>query len=148
MTPALGGVRVLDLTRVLAGPLCTMLLGDLGADVVKVERPGSGDDTRRWGPPFVGDESTYFLSVNRNKRSLTLDLAGDEGRSLLRDLILQADVVVDNSSPASSSAGGWNTPGSTSMRRAPCAARSRATARPARSRRAPATTSSSRPSPA
>lgn len=76
-----------------------MLLGDLGADVVKVERPGSGDDTRSWGPPFVGTESTYFLGVNRNKRSMTLNLAGDEGRDLLRRLIASADVVVENFKP-------------------------------------------------
>ena len=70
----LDGVRVVDLTRILAGPLATMMLGDMGADVVKIERPETGDDARSWGPPFVDDVSTYFLSVNRNKRSVTLDL--------------------------------------------------------------------------
>ena len=70
----LAGIRVLDLSRVLAGPLATMTLGDLGADVVKVERPGEGDDTRHWGPPFAGDDAAYFLSLNRNKRSVALDL--------------------------------------------------------------------------
>ena len=70
---ALEGIRVLDLTRALAGPYCTLMLGDYGADVIKIEIPGSGDDTRKWGPPFVGDESAYFLSINRNKRSLTLN---------------------------------------------------------------------------
>ncbi len=93
---ALDGIVVLDLTRVLAGPLATMLLGDLGADVVKVERPGSGDDTRSWGPPFIDSESAYFLGVNRNKRSLTLDLQMEEGREILRSLARTADVVVDN----------------------------------------------------
>ena len=93
----LTGIRVLDLTRVLAGPLCTMLLGDLGADIIKVERPHTGDETRGWGPPF--DErgvSAYFLSVNRNKRSLAADFTTPEDRALVRDLIVKADVVVDN----------------------------------------------------
>jgi crotonobetainyl-CoA:carnitine CoA-transferase CaiB-like acyl-CoA transferase len=93
---ALTGTRVIDLTRVLAGPLCTMTLGDMGADVIKIEQPGSGDDTRSWGPPFVGPFSAYFLSVNRNKRSLTLNLKSDEGRDLLRRLITGSDVVIDN----------------------------------------------------
>ncbi|MGI9607179.1 MAG: CaiB/BaiF CoA transferase family protein [Acidimicrobiales bacterium] len=93
---ALDGLRVVDLTRVLAGPLCAMWLGDMGAEVIKIERPGSGDDTRAWGPPFVGTESAYFLGVNRNKRSLTLDLTHDEGRAVLGDLIVGADIVVDN----------------------------------------------------
>ncbi len=93
---ALDGIRVVDLTRVLAGPLCTMWLGDMGADVIKIERPGSGDDTRSWGPPFAGTESAYFLGVNRNKRSLAIDLASDAGRGVLRRLIADADVVVDN----------------------------------------------------
>ena len=93
----LAGVRVLDLTRVLAGPLCTMLLGDLGADVVKVERPEGGDETRGWGPPFdERGESAYFLSVNRNKRSVAADLGRPEGRALLERLAEGADVVVDN----------------------------------------------------
>jgi crotonobetainyl-CoA:carnitine CoA-transferase CaiB-like acyl-CoA transferase len=93
----LGGIRVLDLTRVLAGPLCTMLLGDLGADVVKVERPDGGDETRGWGPPFdARGESAYFLGVNRNKRSVATDLDRPEGRALVARLIEGADVVVDN----------------------------------------------------
>ncbi|HEY0778193.1 MAG TPA: CoA transferase [Gemmatirosa sp.] len=96
----LAGLRVLDLSRVLAGPLCTMLLGDLGADVLKVERPGAGDDTRGWGPPFdARGESAYFLSVNRNKRSLAADLARADDVGLLRALIADADVVVDNFRP-------------------------------------------------
>lgn len=93
---ALDGLVVLDLTRVLAGPLAAMLLGDMGADVIKVERPGAGDDTRGWGPPFVGSESAYYLGINRNKRSVTLDLAVDEGRQVLRRLLPAADVVLDN----------------------------------------------------
>lgn len=96
----LSGVRVLDLSRVLAGPLCTMLLGDLGADVLKVERPGAGDDTRGWGPPFDDrGESAYYLSVNRNKKSLAADLGQEAGRALVARLIDQADVVVDNFRP-------------------------------------------------
>ena len=93
---ALEGVRVVDLTRVLAGPLCTMWLGDMGADVIKVERPFSGDDTRAWGPPFAGAEAAYYLGVNRNKRSLTLDLGQERGREVLTELIRGADVVLDN----------------------------------------------------
>ncbi len=96
MSGSLEGVVVLDLTRVLAGPLCTMMLGDLGAEVIKVERPGIGDDTRSWGPPFQGTESAYYLGVNRNKRSLTLDLASEAGLDVLRRLITKADVVIDN----------------------------------------------------
>jgi crotonobetainyl-CoA:carnitine CoA-transferase CaiB-like acyl-CoA transferase len=93
---ALAGIRVVDLTRVLAGPLCTMMLGDMGADIIKIEPPGAGDDTRRWGPPFAAGESAYFLGVNRNKRSLTLNMAGEEGRSVLADLLKSADVAIDN----------------------------------------------------
>ncbi|HEX5696892.1 MAG TPA: CoA transferase, partial [Acidimicrobiia bacterium] len=93
---ALTGVRVIDLSRVLAGPLCTQTLGDLGADVIKVERPGEGDDTRNWGPPYAGPLSAYFLGVNRNKRSVTLDLSDDEGRAVLDRMIRGGDVVVDN----------------------------------------------------
>src|SRR5436305_14574403 len=78
----LEGVRVLDASRVLAGPFCSQLLGDLGAEVIKVERPGSGDETRAWGPPFAGPLSAYFMSCNRNKRSITLDLNPNEGRQI------------------------------------------------------------------
>lgn len=95
-TNPLEGVRVLDLTRVLAGPIATMLLGDLGADVVKIERPGKGDDTRGWGPPFLDGESAYFLGINRNKRSVTLDTGSDEGRRILGRLLATADLVIDN----------------------------------------------------
>ncbi|MPZ58052.1 MAG: CoA transferase [Rhizobiales bacterium] len=93
---AVAGIKVLDLTRILAGPFCTMLLGDMGADVVKIENPGSGDDTRGWGPPFAGTESAYFLGVNRNKRSVTLNLKSERGQEILRDLIRRADVVIEN----------------------------------------------------
>lgn len=93
----LTGVRVLDLSRVLAGPYCTMLLGDLGADVIKVEMPVLGDDTRHWGPPFApGGESAYFLCVNRNKRSLTLNLKSDEGQHILKALIQHCDILIEN----------------------------------------------------
>jgi len=93
----LDGVRVVDLTRILAGPYCTMLLGDLGADVIKVEVPGRGDDTRQWGPPFTaGGESSYFLAANRNKRSLTLNLKSKRGRVILKKLIQEADVLIEN----------------------------------------------------
>lgn len=100
---ALAGLRVLDLSRVLAGPACSQMLADLGADVVKVERPGSGDETRAWGPPWLkhddgspSAESAYFLGTNRNKRSLTVDLGQPEGQRLVRDLARQADVVLEN----------------------------------------------------
>jgi len=90
---------VLDLTRVLSGPYCTMLLADMGARVIKIERPGRGDDTRAWGPPFVAGESSYFLSINRNKESVALDFKHPEGRAILDRLIAQADVLVENFSP-------------------------------------------------
>jgi succinate--hydroxymethylglutarate CoA-transferase len=92
---ALDGLRVLDLTRVLAGPWCGMLLGDMGADVIKVESP-QGDDTRSWGPPFLGGESAYFLGCNRSKRGVAIDFSSDAGKELLRRLLLTADVVLDN----------------------------------------------------
>ncbi len=91
----LAGVRVLDLTRVLAGPFCSMILGDMGAEVIKIEEPGKGDDTRSW-PPFLGGEATYFLSVNRNKQSLTLNLKAPEGRAILQKLARKSDVVLEN----------------------------------------------------
>jgi len=92
----LDGVRVVDLSRVLAGPYCTMVLADLGADVIKVERPDGGDETRSWGPPFAGGEAAYYLSVNRGKRSCALDLEDPEARSLALELCARADVVVEN----------------------------------------------------
>jgi crotonobetainyl-CoA:carnitine CoA-transferase CaiB-like acyl-CoA transferase len=92
----LSGVRVVDLSRVLAGPYCTMVLADLGADVVKVERPEGGDETRSWGPPFTGGEAAYYLSVNRGKRSCALDLSQPEGRELALELCARADAVIEN----------------------------------------------------
>ncbi|HZR02235.1 MAG TPA: CoA transferase [Burkholderiales bacterium] len=103
MRAPLDGVRVLDLTRILAGPLATQILSDLGADVIKVERPGRGDDTRAWGPPFIRDrmrqvtsDSTYFACCNRGKKSVTLDLSKPEGQRLIRELAKQSDVLVEN----------------------------------------------------
>ncbi len=100
---ALSHIRVLDLTRILAGPWCTQTLADLGADVIKIERPGQGDDTRQWGPPYARDahgqdttEAAYYLAVNRNKRSVTLDIATAEGQDLVRRLVAQCDVLVEN----------------------------------------------------
>jgi formyl-CoA transferase/CoA:oxalate CoA-transferase len=104
----LSGVTVLDLTRVLSGPYCTMLLGDLGARVIKIERPGRGDDTRAWGPPFVDGESTYFLSINRNKESVTLDFKRPAGRAILERLAAKADVVVENFRPGTLDAIGFD----------------------------------------
>src|SRR5690606_1532563 len=95
----LSGTRILDLTTSIAGPYATMLLADMGADVIKVERPGAGDDTRGWGPPFLGDESLWYLSVNRNKRSITLDLLSEAGRTVFDDLLRKSDVVILNQPP-------------------------------------------------
>jgi len=96
--PPLAGIRVIDLTRVLAGPFCAMSLGDMGAEVIKIEEPGKGDDTRGW-PPFAGGEATYFMSVNRSKKSLTLNMKAPEGQAILRRLIARADVVLENFRP-------------------------------------------------
>ena len=96
---ALDGITVLDLTRVLSGPYCTMMLADMGARVIKVEQPGKGDDTRGWGPPFQNGESAYFLSINRNKESVTLNLKHPEGRRVLDALIEKSDVLVENFRP-------------------------------------------------
>src|SRR5216117_1388597 len=97
--PPLDGITVLDLTRVLSGPYCTMLLADMGTRVIKIEQPGKGDDTRAWGPPFLDGESAYFLSINRNKESVTLDFKHAEGRAVLDRLIARADVLVENFRP-------------------------------------------------
>ena len=99
MPGPLNGYTVLDLTRVLSGPYCTMVLGDLGARVIKIEHPGRGDDTRHWGPPFVGSESAYFLSINRNKESVTLDFKSAKGREILDQLAGRADVLIENFRP-------------------------------------------------
>src|ERR1700692_314441 len=97
-TGPLRGVRVFDLTRVLAGPTCVQMLADLGADVIKIEKPGSGDDTRGFAPPFMPGtgESAYFVGTNRNKRSVTLDIAKPEGQAIAHDLIAQCDILVEN----------------------------------------------------
>ena len=102
-TGPLQGLRILDMSRILAGPTCTQILGDLGADVIKVERPGDGDDTRKWGPPYLKDlngndtnESAYYLSANRNKRSLTVDISLPEGQELIRKLAGKSDVLIEN----------------------------------------------------
>uniref|UniRef100_A0A8C7AQQ1 Succinyl-CoA:glutarate-CoA transferase n=2 Tax=Mustelinae TaxID=169418 RepID=A0A8C7AQQ1_NEOVI len=102
----LEGVKILDLTRVLAGPFATMNLGDLGAEVIKVERPGAGDDTRTWGPPFVGTESTYFLSVNRNKKSIAVNIKDPKGVKIIKELAAVCDVFVENYIPGRLSAMG------------------------------------------
>src|SRR3954471_24675909 len=95
----LHGITVVDLTRVLSGPYCSMMLADMGARVIKIEQPGKGDDTRAWGPPFLDGESAYFLSINRNKESVTLDFKSTEGRAVLDRLIARSDVVVENFRP-------------------------------------------------
>jgi crotonobetainyl-CoA:carnitine CoA-transferase CaiB-like acyl-CoA transferase len=99
--PPLAGVRVLDVSRVLAGPFCGQVLGDLGAEVIKIERPGQGDETRAWGPPFAGSLSAYYLSCNRNKRAITLDLSQTEGLQLFQELVRRSDVVLENFRAAS-----------------------------------------------
>ncbi len=100
---ALSHIRVLDLSRVLAGPWCTQNLADLGADVIKVEKPGVGDDTRHWGPPFAKDaqgkdssETAYFIAMNRNKRSITVDISTPEGQDIIRKLVAESDVLIEN----------------------------------------------------
>jgi crotonobetainyl-CoA:carnitine CoA-transferase CaiB-like acyl-CoA transferase len=95
----LAGIRVMDLTQALAGPYCTMVLADLGADVIKIEPPGTGDQARQWGPPFIHGEASYFMSVNRNKRSVVLDLKSSAGRACARELALKSDVIVENFKP-------------------------------------------------
>jgi formyl-CoA transferase len=96
MPGPLDGIRVLDLSRVLAGPYAAMTLGDMGADIIKIEQPGEGDETRAWGPPWAGGESAYFLSINRNKRGITLNLKAEGGRRVFLDLVRQADILIDN----------------------------------------------------
>ena len=96
---ALSGIRVLDLTRALAGPYCTMFLGDMGAEIAKVEQPGVGDDSRGWGPPFIGAESAYFLAINRNKKSIAIDMKSAKGIELVRRLACKADVLIENFRP-------------------------------------------------
>lgn len=96
MTGALKHIKVLDLTRVLAGPFCTMIFGDMGAEVIKVEGPGGSDDTRKWGPPFQNNVSAYYLCANRNKKSITVDLKSDEGKKVIKELANESDVIINN----------------------------------------------------
>ena len=96
MPGPLEGIRVIDLSHIVVGPYCTMILGDMGADVVKIEMPKMGDETRMWGPPFTGGESAYFISLNRNKRSLTLNIKSQKGKEILRELIARSDVLIEN----------------------------------------------------
>ncbi len=95
----LSGLRVLDLSRILAGPFCTQILGDLGAEIIKVEKIGEGDGTRAWGPPFVEGESTYFMSVNRNKKSIAIDIANQTGKEIVLDLVKKSDILIENFLP-------------------------------------------------
>src|SRR4029453_11374265 len=95
----LSGLTILDLSRVLSGPYCTMLAADMGARVIKIEHPDRGDDTRAWGPPFVGGESAYYLSINRNKESVAVEFKSDAGRAILDGLVSRADVLVENFRP-------------------------------------------------
>jgi crotonobetainyl-CoA:carnitine CoA-transferase CaiB-like acyl-CoA transferase len=113
---ALPHIKVLDLSRVLAGPWCTQMLADLGADVIKVERQGVGDDTRHWGLPFLQDadgndttDATYFTACNRNKRSITIDIAHQEGQALIRQMALQSDILVENFKVGVCGNMGWTT---------------------------------------
>lgn len=95
-TPPLNGIKVIDQTQALAGPFCTMMLGDMGADVIKIERPGIGDQSRHWAPPFIGDQSAYYLGANRNKRSIALDIQHESGRELMHQMISTADIFITN----------------------------------------------------
>ncbi|MHA2290310.1 MAG: CaiB/BaiF CoA transferase family protein, partial [Promethearchaeota archaeon] len=99
MVRPLESIIVLDFSRALAGPYCTMMLADMGAEIIKVEMPGRGDDSRSWGPPFVEGESTYFMSVNRNKKSITLNLKNEKSKEIVQKLIKKADVIVENFRP-------------------------------------------------
>src|SRR5690554_5283114 len=96
MSGPLQGIKVLDLSRVLAGPYCTMTLGDLGAEIIKVELPGGSDDTRYWGPPFQNDVSAYYLCTNRNKRAITVNLKTKQGKDIIKKLVKQSDVFIHN----------------------------------------------------
>lgn len=97
----LNGIRILDMTRIVAGPFCTMVLGDLGAEIIKIERPGTGDDSRKWGPPFIKDtkETCYTISLNRNKKSICVDFKSDEGKRLIYEMAKKSDVLVENYIP-------------------------------------------------
>ena len=141
----LDGLLVIDFTRVLSGPYCTMLLGDMGARVIKIEQPGKGDDTRGWGPPFIGSESAYFLSINRNKESLTVDLKQPAAAGILDRLLDRADVLVENFRPGTMDRLGSDTRRSRRGGRGWCTARYPASGRRARGAMHRVTTPSSRP---
>ncbi len=106
MTGPLVGTRVLDLGRVIAGPFCSMLLADLGAEIIRVERPGIGDETRHWGPPWAGDQSAYYLCTNRNKKSITVDLKKKEGQEIILQLAKRSDILPENLPPGQFSGDG------------------------------------------
>src|SRR5215510_8043703 len=136
----LTGTTVLDLTRVLSGPYCTMMLADMGARVIKIEQPRGGDDTRHWGPPFIGTESAYFLSINRNKESVTLDFKHARGRALLDQLIAMSDVLVETFVRGRWPASVSTTPRCRRSTRVSSTAPCRATGTPDRDRRSRGTT--------
>ena len=147
MDRPLSGIRVVGLEQYMAGPYCTMLLADAGAEVVKIERPGAGDDTRKWGPPYIEDEagreteeSAYYLASNRNKRSLTLDISKPEGQALAKRLIGRCDILIENFKAGTLPRYGSATTTSRATIRSWSIARSPASARPGPTRRAPATT--------
>lgn len=151
MKTALGHIKVLDLTRILAGPWATQNLADMGAEVIKIERPVVGDDTRTWGPPFLKDaqgkettDSSYFLSANRGKESVTVDLATPEGQEIIRALAKDADVVVENYKVGTLARYGLAYEDLRKINPASCTARSPASARMAPTQRCRATTSCSR----
>lgn len=97
--PILKGYRVIDASRILVGSFCSMMMADMGAEVIKIELPKGGDETRKWGPPFKGEDSTYFISVNRNKKSITVDLKKEEGKQIVYDLVRQSDIFIENFIP-------------------------------------------------
>src|SRR4030043_984833 len=101
MPQALEDIKVLDLSRLLAMPYCSMMLGDLGAEIIRVERPGAGDETRHWGPPWKGDQSAYYLCTNRNKKSNTVDLKKKDGQEIIRRLARRSDILLENFLPRS-----------------------------------------------
>ena len=140
-TLPLEGVKVLDLTQIMAGPYCTMMLADMGADVVKVEKPNGGDDTRRMGPPFMEGESAAFLGINRNKRSIVIDLRSDPGRELAQRMARESDVLIQNFRPGAIERMGLGTIRSARSTPPSSTALSQASARQARTRSVAASTS-------
>ena len=141
----LENVRVVDLTQYVSGPYCTQVLADLGADIVKIERPGKGDVYRGQGPVFANGESASFLTLNRGKRSLELDFGTEDGRARLEELLAQADVLVENMRPGALAKHGLDYESLSELTRTSCTARSRPSARPDRAQKKGATTSRSRP---